>query len=134
MPLYEYECLKCGEHFDHIQKFSDPLLTVHEDCGGELRKLLSAPAIQFKGTGWYITDYARAGTADGDKRKSDDKAEAKSESKSEAKSDAKSDSKSESKSESKSDSKSDSKSESKSESKSSGDSGSSSKSSSGSKD
>jgi len=132
MPLYEYECQKCGLRFDHIQKFSDELLKVHEGCGGELRKLLSAPAIQFKGTGWYVTDYGREGKPDSDKRKSDEKSEAKPESASETKSDSKSDSKSESKSESKPDSKS--KSESKSESKSSGDSGSSSKRSSGSKD
>ena len=123
MPLYEYECLKCGEHFDHIQKFSDPLLTVHESCGGELRKLLSAPAIQFKGTGWYVTDYARAGKSDGD-RKSDSDSKSSSDSK-------KGDDK---KSESKSESKSETKSESKSDSKSSSDSGSSSKSSSGSQD
>ncbi len=59
MPLYEYECLKCGDRFERIQKFSDDLLKEHDGCGGELRKLLSAPAIQFKGTGWYVTDYAR---------------------------------------------------------------------------
>ena len=59
MPLYEYRCLKCGEHFEEIRKFSDPPLIEHENCGGELRKLLSPPAIQFKGTGWYVTDYAR---------------------------------------------------------------------------
>ena len=59
MPLYEYECLQCGERFEEICKFSDPLLTQHEECGGELRKLLSPPAIQFKGTGWYVTDYAK---------------------------------------------------------------------------
>ena len=58
MPLYEYECLKCGDRFERIQKFSDELLKEHDGCGGELRKLLSAPAIQFKGTGWYVTDYA----------------------------------------------------------------------------
>ena len=51
MPLYEYECLQCGKRFEEIRKFSDPPLTEHEECGGELRKLLSAPAIQFKGTG-----------------------------------------------------------------------------------
>ena len=59
MPLYEYECLKCGHRFEEIQKFSDEPLKEHNRCGGELRKLLSAPAIQFKGTGWYVTDYAR---------------------------------------------------------------------------
>ena len=66
MPLYEYQCQKCGVRFEEIQKFSDPLLTEHDDCGGVLKKLLSAPAIQFKGTGWYVTDYARAGKPDRD--------------------------------------------------------------------
>ena len=59
MPLYEYKCLKCGDNFEEIRKFSDPPLTKHENCGGELRRLLSPPAIQFKGTGWYVTDYSR---------------------------------------------------------------------------
>lgn len=62
MPLYEYRCLKCGEHFEEIRKFADPPLTEHEHCGGELQKLLSPPAIQFKGTGWYVTDYAKKST------------------------------------------------------------------------
>lgn len=68
MPLYEYECLKCGTRFEEIRKFSDPPLSKHAGCGGKVRKLLSAPAIQFKGTGWYITDYARAGKTDPDKK------------------------------------------------------------------
>jgi len=59
LPLYEYRCLKCGARFEKIVKFSDPPLTACEKCGGELEQLLSAPAIQFKGSGWYITDYAR---------------------------------------------------------------------------
>ena len=59
MPLYEYRCGKCGSRIEKIQKFSDAPLTVCEKCGGELARLLSAPAIQFKGTGWYVTDYAR---------------------------------------------------------------------------
>jgi putative FmdB family regulatory protein len=59
MPLYEYECGSCGARIERIQKFSDPPLTTCEQCGGPLRKLLSSPAIQFKGSGWYITDYAR---------------------------------------------------------------------------
>ena len=58
MPLYEYQCGRCGR-FEIIQKFSDAPLTVCPTCGQEVQKLLSAPAIQFKGTGWYITDYAR---------------------------------------------------------------------------
>jgi putative FmdB family regulatory protein len=59
LPLYEYRCLKCAVHFEKIQKFSDPLLTTCPQCGGKLEQLLSSPAIQFKGSGWYITDYAR---------------------------------------------------------------------------
>jgi putative FmdB family regulatory protein len=59
MPLYEYECESCGTRVERIQRFSDPPLTTCEGCGGALRKLLSSPAIQFKGSGWYITDYAR---------------------------------------------------------------------------
>ena len=60
MPLYEYECERCGHRFEVIQKFSDPLVDACPVCGGPVRKLLSSPAIQFKGSGWYITDYARA--------------------------------------------------------------------------
>ena len=59
MPLYEYQCDACGHRFEVIQKFSDPPLDTCPKCGGAVRKLLSAPAIQFKGTGWYITDYAK---------------------------------------------------------------------------
>ena len=58
MPLYEYQCGRCGR-FEIIRKFSDAPLTVCPTCGKEVQKLFSAPAIQFKGTGWYITDYAR---------------------------------------------------------------------------
>jgi putative FmdB family regulatory protein len=61
MPLYEYQCEGCGEVFELIQKFSDESLTVHDKCGGRVHRLISAPAIQFKGSGWYVTDYARAG-------------------------------------------------------------------------
>ena len=59
MPLYEYECNDCGHRFERIQKFSDPLVSSCPVCDGEVRKLLSSPAIQFKGTGWYVTDYAQ---------------------------------------------------------------------------
>jgi putative FmdB family regulatory protein len=107
MPLYEYECQKCGERFEIIQKFSDPLMTAHETCGGVVKKLLSAPAIQFKGTGWYVTDYARAGknengsTKDGDSSKKESKSSDGKSSESKA-SESKSEGKSESKSEGKS--------------------------------
>jgi putative FmdB family regulatory protein len=59
LPLYEYQCRKCGKRFEKIQKFSDPPLEIHEKCGGAVYRLLSSPAIQFKGSGWYVTDYAR---------------------------------------------------------------------------
>ncbi|MCL4854635.1 MAG: zinc ribbon domain-containing protein [Bryobacteraceae bacterium] len=59
MPLYEYKCKSCGDVFEVIQKFSEAPLTSHDGCGGSVERLLSAPALQFKGTGWYITDYAR---------------------------------------------------------------------------
>jgi putative FmdB family regulatory protein len=63
MPLYEYECEACGRRFEKIQKFSDPPLESCDLCGkGPLRKLMSSPAIQFKGSGWYITDYAKKGS------------------------------------------------------------------------
>ena len=65
MPLYEYECESCQHRFERIQKFSDPLVDVCPKCGkGPVRKLISSPAIQFKGSGWYITDYAKKSTTD----------------------------------------------------------------------
>jgi putative FmdB family regulatory protein len=62
LPLYEYQCAQCGERIEKIQKFSDPPLTKCQECGGPLERLLSTPAIQFKGSGWYVTDYARKST------------------------------------------------------------------------
>ncbi|HUR35897.1 MAG TPA: FmdB family zinc ribbon protein [Vicinamibacterales bacterium] len=59
MPLYEYECDTCGHRFEVIQKFSDPLVDKCPKCGSPVHKLISSPAIQFKGSGWYITDYAK---------------------------------------------------------------------------
>jgi putative FmdB family regulatory protein len=64
MPLYEYQCETCGRRFEVIQRFSDPPVEVCQTCGGRVRKLLSAPAIQFKGSGWYVTDYPRKGMTD----------------------------------------------------------------------
>ena len=62
MPLYEYQCDACGCRFEVIQKFSDPAVEACKECGkGPVRRLLSSPAIQFKGTGWYITDYSQKG-------------------------------------------------------------------------
>jgi putative FmdB family regulatory protein len=65
MPLYEYECSACGHHFEVIRKFSDPPEEKCPKCGGGVRKLQSAPAFQFKGTGWYVTDYAKSGQPEG---------------------------------------------------------------------
>jgi putative FmdB family regulatory protein len=70
MPLYEYECEACGNRFERIQKFSDPLVDVCPACNGPVKKLLSSPAIQFKGSGWYITDYAKKSSADSGKTES----------------------------------------------------------------
>ena len=61
MPLYEYKCDQCGDVFERLQKFSDEPLTVHEKCGGPVHRLISRSALQFKGSGWYITDYAKSG-------------------------------------------------------------------------
>jgi putative FmdB family regulatory protein len=111
MPLYDYRCDHCGETFEVRQKFADPVLTVHEGCGGELERLISLSALQFKGTGWYVTDYGRngkkspAGSNGKSETKSDSQGESKSENKTESKADAKSESKSETKSETKSESK-----------------------------
>jgi putative FmdB family regulatory protein len=66
MPLYEYRCSKCSEQFEVLQKFSDAPLSVHEGCGGPVERLLSAPGLQFKGSGWYITDYKNSGAKTGE--------------------------------------------------------------------
>jgi putative FmdB family regulatory protein len=76
MPLYEYECLKCGRRTELLQRHGEPPLAACPECGGEVRKLISSPAFQFKGSGWYVTDYAG-------KKGGDAKSEGKSESKSE---------------------------------------------------
>ncbi|MBM3783962.1 MAG: zinc ribbon domain-containing protein [Acidobacteria bacterium] len=62
MPLYEYRCAQCEEVFEVRQKFADEPLTTHVKCGGKVVRLLSAPGLQFKGSGFYITDYAKAGS------------------------------------------------------------------------
>ena len=72
MPLYEYQCKKCKHTFEKIQKFSDPEIKKCPECGGPVEKLLSAPAVQFKGTGWYVTDYAKSGAGSGSKSAKDD--------------------------------------------------------------
>ena len=86
MPLYEYQCTKCGERTEILQQLSDPPSTHCPKCGGAVKKLISSPAIQFKGSGFYKTDYASTSTA-----KSESKSEGSSDS---SKSDAKTEKKS----------------------------------------
>jgi len=98
MPLYEYQCDACAHRFEVIQKYSDAPIEVCPKCGGAVNKLLSSPAIQFKGTGWYITDYAKSGktetggTAAANAAKAEAKTETKPETKTETKTETKSDS------------------------------------------
>src|SRR6202041_3290899 len=76
MPLYEYQCEKCGHRFEKIQKFSDKMVKKCPKCGGRVEQMISAPAVQFKGSGWYVTDYANkshAPPSDGGHWKKDDK-------------------------------------------------------------
>jgi putative FmdB family regulatory protein len=100
MPLYEYQCDACAHRFEVIQQYKDAPIDVCPKCGGTVKKLLSSPAIQFKGSGFYITDYARkgsesattrAGEAKSDSTASESKSESKTETKSETKTDSKSD-------------------------------------------
>ena len=85
MPIYEYQCTQCKDRHEVIQRFSDAPLTHCPSCGGDMKKLPSSPAIQFKGSGFYKTDYTSSGSS---------KTEAKSETKSETKTETKSESKS----------------------------------------
>src|SRR6185503_1982015 len=75
MPLYEYQCEACGHRFEKIQKFSDPLVDVCPVCGGVVRKLISSPAIQFKGSGFYITDYPKKDQGGTDKSEKSEKSD-----------------------------------------------------------
>ena len=95
MPIYEYECLQCGKRTELLQRMSDAPLAACPECGGEVRKLVSAPAVQFKGSGWYVTDYAGK-KGGGSSSKSEGNTESKAESKAESKSESKSESKAES--------------------------------------
>ena len=74
MPLYEYKCKKCGRRLEKIRKFSDPPLTTCESCGGELERLVSSPAIRFKGSGFYINDYAQKSSDAGSNSSADSSA------------------------------------------------------------
>ena len=67
MPLYEYKCLKCGRHTEKIESVSGPHLKKCPHCGGKVESVITAPAIQFKGSGWYVTDYAGKSTDGGSK-------------------------------------------------------------------
>ena len=93
MPLYEYRCAKCGGKFEVIQKFADAPVTTHENCGGTVERLVSVSGLHFKGSGFYVNDYARSGGKD--KGKADGSTEAKpaGESKSDSKPETKSESK-----------------------------------------
>jgi putative FmdB family regulatory protein len=79
MPLYEYQCTKCGHRFEKIQKFSDKKIKKCPECGGAVEQVISAPAVQFKGSGWYVTDYAKkssaSSTSDSDKESKQSKKE-----------------------------------------------------------
>jgi putative FmdB family regulatory protein len=101
MPIYEYECLQCNKRTEWLQRMSDGPLAACPQCGGEVRKLISAPSFQFKGSGFYKTDYAdkKSGGSGNSGGKSESKSEGKSEAKSESASETKSESKPESKSE-----------------------------------
>ena len=89
MPLYEYECKKCGHRFEKIQLYSDKMVKKCPECGGQVEQMISAPAVQFKGTGWYVTDYAKKSSSPGSsgsgdpssKDKKDDKSKSDSASK-----------------------------------------------------
>ena len=99
MPLYEYKCEGCGETFEVIQKFADEPVAVHEKCGGHVHKLMSAPSFQFKGSGWYVTDYAKGGTSapsksESGKSESSDKSSSDTAAKTETKTETKTESKS----------------------------------------
>jgi putative FmdB family regulatory protein len=91
MPLYEYECARTKKRFEVIQRFSDAPLTQclecdqHPECSGEVTKILSAPAIKFKGAGWYVNDYGKGGKLPATESKSESKSEKTPETKSESK-------------------------------------------------
>ena len=89
MPLYEYQCDACGTRFERIRKFSDPPLTECPNCGADgVRKLVSSPAFTFKGSGWYVTDYAKKSGDSSSSSSGKGAADSAGESKTDAKADA----------------------------------------------
>jgi putative FmdB family regulatory protein len=82
MPLYEYRCHECGGTFEVLQKFSDEPLKLHPECGGVVERLISTSALQFKGSGWYVTDYAKNGKSSANGSSADSKSSEKSSGKS----------------------------------------------------
>jgi len=105
MPLYEYQCKKCGHRFERLQQFSDAPVKKCPDCGGKVEQLISAPTVQFKGSGWYVTDYAKKSSG-GSKSESKSDSDGKGDSKDSASKDKDSGTKKESKAKAESGSKS----------------------------
>ena len=105
MPLYEYECKKCHHRFERIQTFAARHTKKCPECGGPIEQMISAPAVQFKGLGWYVTDYAKKSSGASASSDSGSKSDSKSEPKSESKSDSKPESKKDEKPKSESSSK-----------------------------
>jgi putative FmdB family regulatory protein len=97
MPIYEYECLACGKRTEAIQRMDEGPIAACPACGGEVKKLISSPAFQFKGSGWYVTDYGGKKGGGGSEGKSEGKSEGRSDSRSEGKSDGGGEGKAESK-------------------------------------
>ncbi len=94
MPLYEYQCVSCGDRAEILQKFSDPPYSHCEKCGGDMKKLQSSPAIQFKGSGFYKTDYASASSSKPAASSSSESSSSSTSSSTETKSEAKTEKKS----------------------------------------
>jgi|ERR1700732_1840242 putative FmdB family regulatory protein len=96
MPLYEYQCKKCHHRFERIQKFSDPHVKKCPDCGGPVEQMISAPAVQFKGSGFYVTDYPKQSASASSSSNGDSASKGEPRSKKEEKSKSESSQKSES--------------------------------------
>ncbi len=92
MPIYEYVCIKCGDEFEQLQRFSEKPLEKCKKCGGKLHKLISTSSFQLKGTGWYVTDYARSTNVAARNKKTESKSDIRTESKTDSKTDSSKDS------------------------------------------